>query len=510
MSLVSFIRTVTVGFVISTNRLLSQVAGCTASEEFHLALKQRVHSITFGGRRVSFIHKTVCVGECGPLMNYDEDMSFDNSAVPTSGSPRQEFGLRLAAAMREHGPLCVGIDPHRKNLHDWGYNIDAEGAELFSMRMLQGAQGRAAAVKFQMPMFERYGSKGYAALERALYAARQMELITIVDCLRGGLPTTLSSIADAYLKPDGPLYTDAITLLPYYGFHSLDGLVNDALNNGCGVFVASLTPNPEGAHLQSAIRQAGEYAGQTVAYGIAQDAQKYNAEFPDSMGSVGLIIGASIGKWMKEGGVDPAKFTGPILSPGYGWQGATDDDLKTVFAGTHGNVLVTVARSIAAHGPDIDELSKAVTAIGDEVRRAMDVAQHAPHPTQDSDSFSVAAPAVAHAQGTAQTGNDASAAPSVGAGIVHAADAIAVPGDAVIAADDVEELADAEESVGQATDDELDEAEAEDFQAEAGMDASAEAHTDAQNAPAEANAETQTGAQQADNADNGAHASEAQ
>ena len=89
MSLVSFIRTVTVGFVISTNRLLSQVAGCTASEEFHLALKQRVHSITFGDQRVSFIHKTVCVGECGPLMNYDEDMSFDNSAVPTSGSPRQ-------------------------------------------------------------------------------------------------------------------------------------------------------------------------------------------------------------------------------------------------------------------------------------------------------------------------------------------------------------------------------------------------------------------------------------
>lgn len=449
-------------------------------------------------------------------MNYDESMSFDNSAVPTSGSPRQEFGLRLAAAMQEHGPLCVGIDPHRKNLHDWGYNIDAEGAELFSMRMLQGAQGRAAAVKFQMPMFERYGSKGYVALERALYAARQMGLITIVDCLRGGLPTTLSSIADAYLKPDGPLYTDAITLLPYYGFHSLDGLVNDALNNGCGVFVASLTPNPEGAHLQSAIRQAGEYAGQTVAYGIAQDAQKYNAEFPGSMGSVGLIIGASIGKWMKEGGVDPAKFTGPILSPGYGWQGATDDDLKTVFAGTHGNVLVTVARSIAAHGPDIGELSKAVTAIGDEVRRAMDAAQHATHPADAvDDAPKTFAGASLGAQTGAQSGaqNDAQAATQPGtqgtaavpgtadgaadaansaAGTAAttqavaqptqpavAADAIAVPGDAMIADDamadvpgaaepvDVEELAETEESVGQAADDELDETDTEDSQAEA-------------------------------------------
>lgn len=451
--------------------------------------------------------------------------------------------------MEEHGPLCVGIDPHRKNLHDWGYNIDAEGAELFAMRMLQGAQGRAAAVKFQMPMFERYGSKGFAALERALYAARQMDIITIVDCLRGGLPTTLSSIADAYLKPEGPMATDAITLLPYYGFHSLDGLVNDALNNGCGVFVASLTPNPEGAHLQSAIRQAGEYAGQTVAYGIAQDAQKYNAEFPGSMGSVGLIIGASIGKWMKEGGVDPAQFTGPILSPGYGWQGATDEDLKTVFAGTHGNVLVTVARSIAAQGPDIAELGKAVTSIGDEVRRAMEQAQHTPpHTTEESgegasqgvfipsgETMAAAAAADAGAAGNAGAGaSDAGAAAGAGAGAGAGAagdtpegsgvsdsalghDAVlsgtpaapaesaaatdaaqgtepgaapsdpagapsaAAPvtpqagggyivGDAILSADDAEEIVHDEDEVDEAEDEELDEAEAEDILSDAQED----------------------------------------
>ena len=49
------------------------------------------------------------------------------------------------------------------------------------------------------------------------------------------------------------------------------------------------------------------------------------------MGSVGLIIGATIGQWMQDSGVDPSKFTGPILSPGYGWQGAEAKDLKTVF-----------------------------------------------------------------------------------------------------------------------------------------------------------------------------------
>ena len=105
---------------------------------------------------------------------------------------RSDFGLRLSNSMAQYGPLCVGIDPHRQLLTDWGYNVDALGAELYSMRMLQAANGRAAAVKFQFSMFERYGSKGIAALERVLYAARQMGIITIVDCLHGGLPTTVS------------------------------------------------------------------------------------------------------------------------------------------------------------------------------------------------------------------------------------------------------------------------------------------------------------------------------
>ena len=257
---------------------------------------------------------------------------------------RSDFGLRLKNSMDKYGPLCVGIDPHRKLLTDWGYNVDADGAELFAMRMLQAANGRAAAVKFQVPMFERYGSKGFAALERVLYAARQMEIITIVDCLHGGLPTTISAIADAYFKPGAPMLADAITLLPYYGARSLQGVINDALNNSRGVFVASLTSNQEGASMQTAIRQSGEYKGKTVAYGIASTAQKFNKGI-NGMGSVGLIIGATIGQWIDDSGVDPAKFTGPILSPGYGWQGAEAKDLRTVFKGTKGNVLVTVSRA---------------------------------------------------------------------------------------------------------------------------------------------------------------------
>lgn len=283
---------------------------------------------------------------------------------------RSDFGLRLSNSMAKYGPLCVGIDPHRQLLIDWGYNVDALGAELYAMRMLQAANGRAAAVKFQFSMFERYGSKGIAALERVLYASRQMGTITIVDCLHGGLPTTVSAFADAYFKPGAPLLADAITLLPYYGARSLGGVSNDALNNGRGVFIASLTSNQEGASLQTAIRQAGEYKGKTVAFGIASTAQKFNNGI-DGMGSVGLIIGATIGQWINDSGVDPSKFTGPILSPGYGWQGAEKRDLKTVFKGTKGNVLVTVSRFIAAHGPSIAALTEATESVALDIRQAL-------------------------------------------------------------------------------------------------------------------------------------------
>ncbi|MFT8357728.1 orotidine-5'-phosphate decarboxylase [Bifidobacterium aquikefiri] len=302
---------------------------------------------------------------------------------------RSDFGLRLSTSMSKFGPLCVGIDPHRKILSEWGYQVDADGAEMFSMRMLQAAHGRAAAVKFQTPMFERYGSKGYAALERVLYAARQMGIITIVDCLRGGLSTTISAIADAYFKPNAPLKADAITLLPYYGARSLNNLTDEALSYGRGVFIASLTSNSEGTSLQSAIRQSGSYKGKTVAYGIAGTAQKFNQSM-DGMGSVGLIIGATIGQWITTGGVDPSKFTGPILSPGYGWQGAEAHDLKTVFAGTQGNVLVTVSRSIATHGPQIDKLAQATESIALDVRQALSEA------TKETASDNFAGDAVKH------------------------------------------------------------------------------------------------------------------
>lgn len=283
---------------------------------------------------------------------------------------RSDFGLRLSNSMAKYGPLCVGIDPHRKLLTDWGYNVDAEGAELFSMRMLQAANGapqqsnsRRRCSSATEPKVSKRSSA--CSTRHDKWASSPSSIACAAAC-----PPRFPPSQTPISSPVHRCWPTPITLLPYYGARSLNGLITEALENGRGVFIASLTSNPEGMSLQTALRQSGDYKGRTVAYGIASTAQKHNVDI-EGMGSVGLIIGATIGQWMQDSGVDPSKFTGPILSPGYGWQGAEAKDLKTVFRGTRGNVLVTVSRFIASHGPDIAALSQATESIALDVRQAL-------------------------------------------------------------------------------------------------------------------------------------------
>ena len=177
---------------------------------------------------------------------------------------RSDFGLRLSNSMAKYGPLCVGIDPHRKLLTDWGYNVTPKAPNSSPCVCCRPPTGAPQQSKFQTPMFERYGAKRFRSARARALRGTTNGRHHHVDCLRGGLSTTISAIADAYFKPGAPLLADAITLLPYYGARSLNGLITEALENGRGVFIASLTSNPEGMSLQTALRQSGDYKGRTV------------------------------------------------------------------------------------------------------------------------------------------------------------------------------------------------------------------------------------------------------
>jgi orotidine-5'-phosphate decarboxylase len=265
------------------------------------------------------------------------------------------FGARLARAFREHGHLCVGIDPHRSLLDAWGLADDARGLEEFGLRVVEATAGRAGIVKPQVAFFERHGSAGYAALERVLAAAHDAGLLVIADAKRGDIGSTVDAYGAAWLAPDSPLRADAVTLTAYTGVGSLDGVRAAADAWGAGVFVLAATSNPEAARLQRALLPDDGSAdgGRTVARGIQDAAVAANGplDVPGAdPGAFGLVIGATVDA--SDAGLDLGQLTRtPILAPGFGHQGALLGDVRALFGPAAGVVIASASRSILATGP---------------------------------------------------------------------------------------------------------------------------------------------------------------
>ena len=278
----------------------------------------------------------------------------------TAGTPgRESFGSRMGAAMAARGPLCVGIDPHPALLKSWGLDDDAAGLRAFSLTVLEAVGPLAAAVKPQVALYERHGSAGMAVLEEVLAAARDEQVLTIADAKRGDIGSTMAAYADAWLRDGSPLAADSVTLSPYLGFESLRPALDLAAETGRGVFVLALTSNPEGASVQH-VGGVDSVARRIVAAATAE-----NGRYSGNLGSVGLVVGATVGRALTELELDLAAVRGPILAPGLGAQGATPADLKATFGAAYPYVLGTSSRDILSAGPQLDGLR-------DAARRTLD------------------------------------------------------------------------------------------------------------------------------------------
>ncbi len=261
-------------------------------------------------------------------------------------SDPSNFGARLSSAVARSGRLCVGIDPHPSMLAAWGLAADVRGLETCARTMAAALAGSVAVAKPQSAFFEAFGSAGVAVLERVLEDLREGGVLSLLDVKRGDLSSTMAAYAHAYLHPDSPLRADAITLSPYLGFGSLTPALTLAQEHGRGVFVLARTSNPEGTGLQAA-----KLGDRSVAQDVVEQAARANAAAGSRSartGYVGLVVGGT----HEDLGVDLSGFTGPVLVPGLGAQGATPADLARRFAGYRGILLPTSSRAIMAAGPE--------------------------------------------------------------------------------------------------------------------------------------------------------------
>ena len=126
------------------------------------------------------------------------------------------FGARLAAAVADRGPLCLGIDPHPELLTAWGLPVDVDGLAAFCDVCVEAYAGFAV-VKPQVAFFEAYGAAGYSVLETTMAELRDAGVLVLADAKRGDIGTTMAAYAAAWVG-DSPLACDAVTASPYLGF----------------------------------------------------------------------------------------------------------------------------------------------------------------------------------------------------------------------------------------------------------------------------------------------------
>ena len=270
------------------------------------------------------------------------------------------FGQRLTTAVAQRGRLCVGIDPHPALLDAWGLSQDVAGLARFAEVCVSALAGEVAVVKPQSAFFEAYGSAGVKVLEDTIAGAQAAGALVLLDVKRGDIGSTMAAYAQAYLSDGSPLAADAITLSPYLGFGSLAPALKLAEATGRGVFVLARTSNPEGGAVQQAA-----FDGTSVAQRVVNDAAACNTS-ADRLGSIGVVVGATTAH-----GLDLAALRGPVLAPGLGTQGATADDLVTIFASARGLVLPSTSRGVLQRGPGVTALRDIALQVRDEVAGAL-------------------------------------------------------------------------------------------------------------------------------------------
>lgn len=276
------------------------------------------------------------------------------------------FGQRLRAAMDLRGHLCVGIDPHPSLLAAWDLSDDARGLETFALTCVEALSDQVAVLKPQSAFFERHGAAGVAVLERVLSDARSAGCLTLLDAKRGDIGSTMDAYAHAYLGLGSSVAADAVTVSPFLGYGSLRPAIKLARANGRGVFVLALTSNVEGASVQHARDADGRSVAASVVAGAAAD-NRTDGE----LGSVGLVVGATVGSAVAELGLDLAASKAPLLAPGVGAQGAGPAQLQQVFGDARRNVLASSSRAVLAAGPSAAGLRDAAARTAAEIASAL-------------------------------------------------------------------------------------------------------------------------------------------
>jgi len=278
----------------------------------------------------------------------------DLAGDPNMTTTESPIDLLVQAIDRVGTPACIGIDPvFEKIPRSFRIDGELEAIESFSLRILDAIVGIVPAVKPQSACFERYGSLGYAILEKVVAKARQLGFIVILDAKRADIGSSAEHYAIGAVK----MGAHFITVSPYMGPSSIEPF----LDTGLGVFALARTSNPDSDEVQLQELKQELKGGSCVAHAIGSMIAKMGA---DRLGASGLSnLGAVVGATKGTDDVRALREIMPnqlFLVPGVGAQGGTVADVKSMIrpdARSPGElgVLVNASRSVIFAEPIGDE-----------------------------------------------------------------------------------------------------------------------------------------------------------
>jgi len=256
------------------------------------------------------------------------------------------FADRLMDRVRSLGPLCVGIDPHPALLPPLFGPPGPEAAASWGLALVQRCAGRVAIIKPQAGLFERWGSKGLAALEQVCAAGREAGLLVLLDAKRGDIGTTAEGYAEGYLGEASACPCDAITVNPYMGVETIEPFVQVAARQGKGVVVLARTSNPGSQDFQARLVD-----GEPLYLHVARALQPMIARLRGHSGWSGLMLVAGATGPEDARRLREAAGEALFLVPGYGAQGGGASDAVAGFV-RRGALLeggvVNASRSVAS------------------------------------------------------------------------------------------------------------------------------------------------------------------
>lgn len=267
------------------------------------------------------------------------------------------FSDELLTRCRAVGsPICLGFDPRPELLPACLRSTAGAGARGLARAYARLAEivsdagaGHAPIIKLQLAFFETLGSRGIAAYEYAVRAARERGLLVIADAKRGDIGTTAAAYADAFFgeRPtrDG-FAADAITLNAYLGTDSVEPFLRYVRDHGRGLFILVRTSNPSARELQDIDLANGRRVHDAVAALVVRWGE-------DSVGildysSVGMVVGATYPDDLKR--LRSAHPRALFLVPGFGAQGGSAETVRGAFDRSGQGALIASSREIMSGG----------------------------------------------------------------------------------------------------------------------------------------------------------------